>query len=155
MRGWSDDKINEICTGSSRAGCSAAERTPRSIALSDTRLDAAWQAAHTAEVASIAQMLEARAGVGADEPGRELGARRQMEARKGHDTWDRLPKFEAPVLVCGGRFDGIAPPENLRALASRLPNARLELFEGGHMFMLQDKRANERIVEFLKGRGIE
>jgi 3-oxoadipate enol-lactonase len=54
-----------------------------------------------------------------------------------------------PTLVCGGRYDGIAPPANSEALASRIPGAELELFEGGHMFFIQDRAAWPTITEFL------
>jgi hypothetical protein len=36
----------------------------------------------------------------------------------------------------------------------QIPNARLELFEGGHLFFIQDPRAFEQIVALLRG-GLE
>jgi len=51
--------------------------------------------------------------------------------------------------VCGGRYDGIAPVANQQALVEQIPDASLELFEGGHMFLIQDKRANPKIIDFL------
>ncbi len=84
-----------------------------------------------------------------DEPDAAIGARRQLEARAGHDTWARLPEITAPTLVVGGRFDGQAPPENLERLAGRIPDSRLEFFDGGHLFLLQDATAWPRIVTFL------
>ena len=94
---------------------------------------------------------EARAAAGASDPGREDGFRRQLEARAGHDTWDRLASFPMPVYVCGGRYDGIAPPENQHAMAQQIPDAKLELFDGGHLFLMQDRRASPAIREFLLG----
>ena len=79
-----------------------------------------------------------------------MGARRQLEARKGHDTWDRLPGVTAPTLVCAGRYDGISPLPNCEALADRIPDGRLEVFEGGHLFMLEDARAWPTIITFLQ-----
>ena len=38
----------------------------------------------------------------------------------------------------------------MQNLADRLPNATLEFFEGGHLFMVQDKRAYESLIAFLK-----
>lgn len=55
-----------------------------------------------------------------------------------------------PVLVCGGRYDGIAPIANLKAICKQIPQARLELFEGGHLFFLQDPKAFETIRLFLR-----
>lgn len=125
------------------------ERTHRTIELSDTRCDAAWRAAHPEAAAKLVQIVAARASVGAGEAGRAEGQRLQLEARAGHDTWDRLPGIGVPVYVCGGRYDGIAPPDNQRALTEAIPGARLELFEGGHLFLIQDRSAFEKIAAFL------
>jgi 3-oxoadipate enol-lactonase len=118
------------------------------IPISDTRCDAAWAEANPA-VYDQAIALTA-ADPFADEPGHALGARRQLEARALHDTWDRLPAIECPVMIAAGRFDGIARLETQHRLAARIPGAELRVFEGGHMFMLQDRAANPDIIAFLK-----
>jgi 3-oxoadipate enol-lactonase len=41
--------------------------------------------------------------------------------------------------------------ENSELLAARIPGARLEVFEGGHLFMIQDRSAFPAIIEFLRG----
>jgi 3-oxoadipate enol-lactonase len=56
-----------------------------------------------------------------------------------------------PVYVCGGVRDQIAPKANVEALAGRIPGAKLEFFDGGHLFMAQDARAWPAIIEFLRG----
>jgi len=56
------------------------------------------------------------------------------------------------VFICGGRYDGIAVVDNQEAMRRQIPHARLELFEGGHLFFIQDPRAFERIIAFLQGR---
>lgn len=117
--------------------------------ISDTRRDAAWQAANPEEYERFVQL--GAADPFADEPGRAQGAFRQLEARARHDTWDRLPQIACPVLLAAGRYDGVALPETQDKMAARIPGARLEWFEGGHLFMLQDRRAYPTIVEFLKG----
>ena len=89
--------------------------------------------------------------MGSDEPARQIGARRQLEARARHDTYDRLPKLQMPVYICGGLYDAIAKSANLKAMQKQIPESRLELFEGGHLFYIQDPRAFERIEAFLKG----
>jgi 3-oxoadipate enol-lactonase len=78
------------------------------------------------------------------------GARKQIAARRGHDTADRLGALRLPVLVCGGRFDGIAPVANQEALAALIPGARLELFDGGHLFLIQDRAAYPAVIDFLR-----
>lgn len=34
-------------------------------------------------------------------------------------------------------------------MAEALPNARLEFFDGGHLFLIQDRSAFGKIVDFL------
>ena len=77
------------------------------------------------------------------------GARRQLEARRSHDVWDRLGAITCPTLVMSGRFDGIAPPENGAAIASRIRSAEHRVYDGGHPFFLQDSRALPDMVHFL------
>ena len=119
------------------------------IPISDTRRDAAWAAAHPEQYAEFVAMgaVDPYAG----EPGREMGARRQLEARALHDTWDRLDQIDCPVLIAAGRYDGIALPETQHRMAGRIPGANLRFFEGGHLFMLQDRTALPAMIEFLNG----
>jgi pimeloyl-ACP methyl ester carboxylesterase len=77
------------------------------------------------------------------------GEREQLDARRRHDVWDRLPRITCPTIVAGGRFDGIAPPANSEAIASRVPGAELRLYDGGHAFFAQDARALPEILEVL------
>jgi len=41
--------------------------------------------------------------------------------------------------------------ENAELLAARIPGARLQVFEGGHLFMIQDRSACPTIIEILRG----
>jgi pimeloyl-ACP methyl ester carboxylesterase len=109
--------------------------------LLDTRFDEAWLAEHPNDKALV-DLMGAR-------PEPTEGAQLQLEARSHHDVWDRLPRVTCPTLVASGRFDGIAAPENGEAIASRIPAARLRLFEGGHMFMVQDRSATPAVIDFL------
>jgi len=120
------------------------------VYLSDTRRDAAWQDANPAQFQLLLDQTLAGLLVGADEPGRQIGARRQLEARKLHDTYARLSNLRMPVYICGGRHDGIAMPANLEAMQKQIPGSRWELFEGGHLFFIQDARAFKHIVAFLQ-----
>ena len=123
------------------------ERARHLISISDTRLDASWAAANPAAYAQFVAMAASDAYAG--EPGHEMGARRQLEARAGHDTWDRLEQIRCPVFIAAGRYDGIALPATQHKLASRIAGASLRFFEGGHLFMLQDRTAIPAMVEFL------
>lgn len=80
------------------------------------------------------------------------GYMRQAEAIMGHDTFERLPDIKAPTLVIGGDSDRIVPAENLRILASRIPDAELVVLENiGHGFYIEaTDEANEIMLDFLK-----
>jgi 3-oxoadipate enol-lactonase len=62
---------------------------------------------------------------------------------------DRLHQVTTPVFVTAGRFDGIAPVSNSEEIVKRIPNATLSIYEGGHIFTAQDRRAIADIRTFL------
>lgn len=97
-----------------------------------------------------AQRLEV-AQVGAGEQGREAGRNGQLEAPRHHDTFDRPTALNMPVFICGGKYDGIAPVDNLEALERQIPNAHLEFFEGGHLFLREDRLAIHHVIAFFQG----
>ena len=45
--------------------------------------------------------------------------------------------------------DDIAPLANSELLAERIPDSTLRVFEGGHIFMVQDRTAFPAIIDFL------
>jgi len=77
---------------------------------------------------------------------------RQVEAMLTAHTYDRLPKIKAPTLVIGGTADRVNPCQNLRLLASRIPNSELVILENlGHgMFIEGADETNRVILTFLK-----
>ena len=119
------------------------------IPIADVRRDAAWAAANPEDYAQLVAL--GAADPFAQEPGHAVGAGRQLEARAGHDTWDRLDQIRCPVLLAAGRHDGIALPATQHAMISRLPDAELRFFEGGHLFALQDPTAIPAMMDFLAG----
>ncbi|HZZ87111.1 MAG TPA: alpha/beta hydrolase [Caulobacteraceae bacterium] len=119
------------------------------IPISDTRHDAAWAAEKPEAYAQLLAMGSADPFSG--EPGREMGARRQLEARALHDTWNWLGQIACPTMIAAGRYDGIALPAVQERMAGRIPGAQLKLFEGGHLFMIQDRTAVPAMVAFLLG----
>jgi len=125
----------------------AAERAAVGTRLLDTRFDTEWLAAHPAD-RGLAEMMAARRS---DEKTAEQlrGETEQLHARAGHDVCDRLHLVACPTLVAGGRYDGIAPVANSQAIAERIPNADLRLYEGGHAFFAQDGRALPEVLDFL------
>jgi 3-oxoadipate enol-lactonase len=120
------------------------------LPISDTRRDDAWATANPDQHRMFVAMAAAPPP-GAGEPGHDMGARRQLEARALHDTWDRLPEIACPVLIAAGRYDGIALPATQERMAARIPGSKLRFFDGGHLFMIQDRTAYPAIVEFLLG----
>lgn len=123
------------------------DRARHMMPISDTRRDAAWAAANPQDYQRFIQM--AAADPYAAEPGRDVGAHRQFEARKHHDTWDRLPRIGCPVMIAAGKYDGIALPDTQEKMAARIPGAVLRWFEGGHLFLMQDRAAYPAVVGFL------
>jgi 3-oxoadipate enol-lactonase len=123
------------------------ERARFLMPVSDTRRDAAWQAANPEDYERFVQLAAADPYAG--EPGRAEGAWRQLEARSHHDTWDRLGQIACPTLIAAGRYDGIALPATQERMAARIPGSELQWFEGGHLFMIQDRAAYPAIIKFL------
>ena len=145
------ERLVLACTSSGGAGGSsaplheilalpAAERQRTLVALLDTR---------TATDSQLRADLTQLVAVRDEEP--QAPARRQLEARRTHDTWDRLSAIEAATLVAAGRHDGVAPLANSEALARAIAGARLEVFEGGHPFLQQDPAAWPLVAAFLAG----
>jgi 3-oxoadipate enol-lactonase len=122
------------------------EAIARRMECLDTRWDAAWRESHPDVVKMIAEAF----GFGGTSEEAARGVHLQIEARSHHDTADRLGQIGCPTLVCGGRFDGIAPPANSDFLASHIPGAQQHMFDGGHAFFMQDSAAFPAIVGFLR-----
>jgi len=122
------------------------ERLVRTILISDTSIDRAWIDEHP----EIVDLVRARSVGDPNDSAAAAGARRQLEARRDHDTYDRLTSLPMPTLVCAGRTDGIAPLANSETIADRIPDADLAVFDGGHGFLMSGKPW-QRIVEFLRG----
>ena len=123
------------------------ERLRVQLEIMDTRFDAAWLAEHPTDRAFVEATAERWRTPKSDEQRR--GEREQLLARRDHDVVDRLGRITAPTLVAAGRFDGIAPPANSEVIAASVPNAELRVYEGGHLFIVQDARALPEIMDFL------
>lgn len=126
-------------------------RVRRFLELADSRRTPQWQAAHATLWQSLVDDALAALRQGDDDPASRSGAARQMAARRGLDTWERLPSLAMPVSVFAGRFDAIAPPEVQRRLATRIPGAAYAEFAGGHLFFVQDPAATPALLQALLG----
>jgi pimeloyl-ACP methyl ester carboxylesterase len=128
-------------------GLAAPEQAARGTLLLDTRFTPEWLADHPGDRA-LAEMMAARRGTEKSAE-RLRGEAEQLAARSHHDVCDRLPSITCPTFVASGRFDGIAPPSNGEAIAGRVPDARLRVYEGGHAFFAQDPAALPDVLGFL------
>jgi len=126
---------------------SAHERARVMVSISDTRCDAGWAAENPGKLEQLIKYFADDPFAG--EPGRQRGISRLLEARRQHDACERLARIGCPVLICGGRYDGIALPSSQERMAERIPGATLRMFEGGHQFLWQDSSAFAEIVGFL------
>jgi 3-oxoadipate enol-lactonase len=124
-----------------------AERAAISLVNLDTRFSPAWLESHPLDKAIFEMMADRAAAPRTDEQRR--GEAMQLEARRQHDVWDRLHRITCPTFVACGRFDGVAPMSNSEAIASRIPHAELHVYEGGHLFSAQDRRAMRDVATFL------
>jgi 3-oxoadipate enol-lactonase len=123
------------------------EAVARRMECLDTRWDAAWRATHP----DVVKMISDAFNLGGESDEAAKGALLQLDARSRHDTSRRLGEIRCPTLVCGGRYDGIAPPPNSEFLSRSIPGAQLRMFDGGHAFFMQDSAAFPAIVAFLRG----
>ena len=117
------------------------------MSISDTRRDAGWAAGNPRKLEELIGNFTDDPFAG--EPGHQSGISRLLEARRQHDTWERLAHIGCPVLTCGGKYDGIALPSSQERMAGKIPGATLCMFEGGHQFLWQDSSAFAEIVRFL------
>jgi pimeloyl-ACP methyl ester carboxylesterase len=152
------DRLSLLCTSPGGAGGSSfpldtlADMEPdRRVAVGaqvlDTRFTPEWLDEHPSDrtfAGMVGQRFEST------ELDSDRGLALQLQARRGHDVFERLPRITCPTLVASGKYDGIAPLANAEAIASRIPNAELRVYEGGHAFFAQDPRALPDIVAYLQ-----
>ena len=124
------------------------ERAAAQLKLADSRWDERWLETHPADRALAAGLTAADQHE--QDPAAAAALTAQLEARAGHDVWDRLDAITCPTLVGYGNYDGIAPVRNSTAIASRISGAELRGYEGGHLFLLQDPAALPEFEAFLQ-----
>ncbi len=157
------DKVTRLvlpCTSSGGAGGASyplheirdlpeRERIIRHLTAADTRCSPHWQREHPEEFDALIERARQGSQGTRDDPEAEAGQVRQLLARAGHDTYERLIAIHQPTLIQGGIYDGVAPIENARALERQIPDATLEFYEGGHGFLGQDPKAYVDMIEWL------
>ena len=153
------ERLALACTSAGGAGGSSyplqnllqlppGERAAAQLKLADSRWDESWFEAHPADRALAGGL--AAAGQDRPDPATDPGLQAQLEARAGHDVWDRLGAITCPALVGYGNYDGIAPAQNSVAIASRIRGAEVRGYDGGHLFLVQDPAALPDYEAFLQ-----
>ncbi|HEY2571189.1 MAG TPA: alpha/beta hydrolase [Solirubrobacteraceae bacterium] len=71
----------------------------------------------------------------------------QLQACAAHDAHARLTQLAIPTLVIHGTDDRLLPVQNGRVIASRIPAARVEIFDGvGHLFFWERPERSAELV---------
>ena len=125
------------------------DRAEISMRIMDTRFTTEWLESHPTD----RMFVDGISAVNGPAPGSDIerGELEQLGARRQHDAWDRLARITAPTFIGAGRYDGIAPLANSEAIAARIPDSELHVYEGGHGFFAQDATAFPEILDFLAG----
>ena len=153
------ERLALACTSAGGAGGSSyslqkllelppGQRVAAELKLVDSRWDQRWLEAHPADRA-IAEGMTA-AGQDRRDSAAAAAYAAQLQAREGHDVWDRLGEITCPTLVGYGEYDGIAPARTSEKIASRIRGAELHGYEGGHGFLFQDPAALPAFIAFLQ-----
>jgi pimeloyl-ACP methyl ester carboxylesterase len=124
------------------------ERAATQLRLADSRWDERWLQAHPAD--RVLASALAAADRDQQDPAAAAARLAQLEARAGHNVWDRLDAITCPALVGYGNYDMIAPVRNSSAIAARIRGGELRGYEGGHLFLFQDPAALPEYQAFLR-----
>ena len=85
------------------------------------------------------------------------GWRACAEAVRDADLTDAAARIAVPTLCLGGAHDGSTPPDLVRAMAARIPNAEFELIEdAGHLPNVEKPAAvAARLERFAQEHGLD
>jgi 3-oxoadipate enol-lactonase len=155
--GWPDrvEKLVLVCTTAGVQGFPMPEQTVRLFASSASlpfeealRKFVENALAPDADPALVELLVQRRLA----NPFDMNGWRSQAGAGMGFDSLDRLGEIRTPTLAIHGTADAVIDWRNSELLAQRIPDARVELVEGGgHLFMWeQPERFVRSVTEFLE-----
>lgn len=66
---------------------------------------------------------------------------RQSEPSAAYECTARLPELRSPTLILHGKRDRVAPYALAKAMQALIPNATMQTFDGGHIFLLLNRPA--------------
>ena len=121
------------------------EKLETSIKINDLRITDAWIEQNDHLWQSIKQQAENR---NAYKP-QPRNLLKQLLARKDHNTYGDLDEINIPTFLLGGKYDGISPMLNMEKMHQKIDNSKLEFYEGGHLFLIQDANAYKDIINWL------
>ena len=121
------------------------ERLERFIMINDLRISESWVLENEEQFNSLKINSRNRNPYKPD-PENLL---KQLLARKDHNTFEDLRHIDIPVFLMGGKYDGIAPVSNMEAMHEEIKDSKLKFYEGGHLFLIQDKNAFQELIEWL------
>lgn len=125
------------------------ERARRSLEVSDTRYNRAFQREKPAEFEALIDKRILRQNAVMHNAEARAGYRNQLVARAAHNTLDRLHHITAPTLILCGATDGQASVSGQILMAQRIPNARRKTVPGGHNFIFEHPSGIQHIMAFL------
>ncbi len=114
----------------------------------------AWPVTYSPDyLATNAEAVEQQMHRELEHPTPMFVAQRQMDALRKFDSYRLLHRIVAPTLVTTGTHDMLVKPRNSTILASRIPNARLELLADlGHRAIWEAPEEMAGLVgDFLTG----
>jgi 3-oxoadipate enol-lactonase len=130
------------------ANLTVEEKFRTMIKLSDNRVTDDWFEKDLDKVELLRRRADKSEFYG--EHNYQYGAKMQVQARAGHDCWDGLTNIDVPAMCGGGTNDDIATPEAMRRMAERMPKGELKLYDGGHMFFIQNPEAYDDLLSFFR-----
>ena len=121
------------------------EKLEKSIKINDLRITDEWIEQNKNAWQSIKEQAKNR---NAFKP-KSRNLLKQLLARKDHNTYLDLDDINIPTFLLGGKYDGIAPVLNMEKMHQKIRNSKLEFYDGGHLFLMQDKNAFQDIINWL------
>tara|TARA_B100000941_G_scaffold51618_1_gene32973 strand:- start:840 stop:1637 length:798 start_codon:yes stop_codon:yes gene_type:complete len=121
------------------------EKIEKSIKINDLRITDEWIEQNKNLWKSLKENAKSR---NAFQP-QPRNLLKQLLARKEHNTYADLDNINIPTFLLGGKYDGIAPVLNMEKMHQKIRNSKLEFYQGGHLFLIQDTNAFQDIINWL------
>jgi 3-oxoadipate enol-lactonase len=123
-------------------------------AFASGNLDQVMKAAYAVNLSpdfrAVPENYDAFATMASALPARQQTVQLQIQAIGGHDVQARLAEITAPTLVIHGTEDRMIPVANGKLIASLIPGAQLEIFDGvGHLFWWEQPERSAELIRAL------